>query len=60
MKLADLKTIKERLAKKNYGSYEPPKNYRKTSVRAPRRLKHNGGDGGDYAQSYMSDYAISY
>ncbi len=60
MKLADLKTIKERLAKKSYGSYEPPKNYRKTSARAPRRLKHNGGDGGDYKKSYMSDYAISY
>ncbi len=58
MKLASSETIKERLAKKNL-KYS---GFLRTSskARAPRRLKHNGGGGGDYARTYMSDYAVSH
>ena len=60
MKLASLKTIKKRLASRNIKSYSQPKDYLKNNISAPKRLKHNAGNGGEYARSYMSDYAISY
>ena len=60
MKLASSETIKKRLAKRNTKSYNLPKGYLKENISAPRRLKHNAGDGGDYARTYMSDYGVSY
>ena len=61
MKLADLKVIKERLSRKTYGSYEPPKDYGKTNRRAPKpskcRVNSNCYDDGRF---FMSDYGISY
>lgn len=60
MKLASAETIKKRLAEKNLKYSGFSRSSLKVRARAPKRLKHNGGDGGDYARTYMSDYAVSY
>lgn len=60
MTLASSETIKKRLAARNTKSYSKPKDYLKNNISAPRKLKHNAGDGGEYARTYMSDYAVSY
>jgi len=60
MKFDDLKIIKERLSKKEFGSYDPPKNYRATSVKAPKPSKcRTNSSCYDNERFFMSDYAVS-
>jgi hypothetical protein len=59
MELASLDEIRQRLKKRVVKPYKQPKDYLKNTVRMPRKLKHNAGDGGEFARTYMSDYATS-
>ena len=60
MKLASAETIQKRFAKKNLKYSGVTKSSLKGRATAPKKLKHNGGDGGDYMRTYMSDYAVTY
>ncbi len=56
----DIEKIKERLRNKKLDDSVFSKKVPKPKAKAPRWLKHNGGDGGDYGRTYMRDYATPY
>ena len=55
MRLVSSKTIKDRLAEKNNKYSGFSRASLNVRPRLPKRLKHNGGDGGDYARTNMSE-----
>lgn len=61
MKLVSPEKFRRRLEKRNLEVDDTYKRlFKPKKPRLPRRLKHNAGDGGDYAKTYMSDYGKMY